>query len=363
MYLVHSLWTLVWAFDIAQCRVKTCTVKKNLYTSGMDSRSDPRPDFFPIRVLAERTGVGTSTLRAWERRYGLLRPRRTPKGHRLYTENDVTLVTCVQELLSDGHAISQAVRLVKNGAGSSEAGALDVGKSESGTTDAVTLAEMPGSWGDYLSRLLRAVEGYSAGRLDAVYNEASSLYPLDLVSTRLIEPALQQLGTRWRDSDIGIAEEHFFTAWLRNKLGARLHHAGRETAGAVLVLACVPGQRHELGLLLFALAALGRGYRVVYLGQDMPLAPLPQVVERCGARALVLAAGREPDPQQTEADLGTVLASIACPVFVGGPLDAARRAGLDAVGVLVIGEQFVPALYSVAARIPVQAAASKRAGG
>lgn len=304
------------------------------------------PDFFPIRVLSERTGVGASTLRAWERRYGLLKPQRTPKGHRLYTEDDAALVSRVQELLSDGHGISQAVRLVKDGDALS---GRDV-------PQASLLAETTGQWGDYLSRLLRAVEAFSPGRLDAVYNEASSLYPLELVTTRLIEPALQQLGKRWLDGDIGIAEEHFFTAWLRNKLGARLHHAGRETSdGAVLLLACVPGHRHEIGLLLFALAALGRGYRVVYLGTDMPLEPLPAVLLRCGARALVLAAGREPVPEQTLAGLNGLATSLDSLIFVGGPVAAPQKNALEAIGVIAIGEQFTLALHSVAARVPVLA--------
>lgn len=321
----------------------------------------PHSRFFPIRVLAERTGVGTSTLRAWERRYGLLKPQRTPKGHRLYTESDVELVAQVQELLADGHSISQAAKRVKVDpeASKSQNSATHASAGETGFVE-----QASGQWGDYLARLLRAVEAFSGQRLDAIYNDAASLYPLDLVSERLIEPALVNLGQRWQQSVIGIAEEHFFSAWLRNKLGARMHHAGfngssnsgADTGGAVLLLACAPGNRHELGLLLFALAALGRGYRVVYLGMDMPFSPLPDVVSRCGAKALVLAAGREAIPQAT---LRELLPSVGCPVFVGGPLDKAQQQAISDAGAVPIGEQFGLALHLVAAKVPVRPGASQ----
>jgi DNA-binding transcriptional MerR regulator len=306
------------------------------------------PDLFPIRVLAERTGVGASTLRAWERRYGLLKPQRTPKGHRLYTEADARLVLQVKELLDDGHSIGRVARQVKE-RGASLPPSTGVVLSE---------AHQPRPWGDYLSRLMRAVEAFSARRLDAVYNDASSLYPLDLVSERLIEPALEHLGRRWPESAVGVAEEHFFSAWLRNKLGARLHHAGfGANDGAVLVLACVPGHRHELGLLLFALAALGRGYRVVYLGTDMPFEPLPTVVARCGAKGVVLAAGHGASPESTLAGLRTAVLSIEVPVFVGGPFAVNRQVALDAVGAIPIGERHAPALHRVASKVPVRPAA------
>lgn len=311
-------------------------------------------EFFPIRVLAERTGVGPSTLRAWERRYGLLKPRRTPKGHRLYTVEDVRLVFRVLELLDDGHAISEVARrilgpqAVVTGTSIERAGTGTLG------TEVAQPGELAhGQWANYLERLLRAIEAFSAQRLEAVYNEASSLYPLDLVSRHLIEPALAVLGERWDLRTTGIAEEHFFSAWLRNKLGARLHHGAAQASGNTLVVACVPGHRHEIGVLLFALAALGRGYRMVYLGIDMPLEPLPEVVERCGAKGVILAGGREPDPKATLELVAELATRLTCPLFIGGALSVRYKQPLVDSGVLPIGEQFALALHLVAAKVPV----------
>ena len=314
-------------------------------------------EFFPIRKLAERTGVGASTLRAWERRYGLLKPKRTPKGHRLYTEDDARLVYRVLELLHDGHAISEAARRVLSTPTDSVAAIAGSNTTVATDVTAVQSGEMgQGQWPGYLERLLRAVESFSPQRLDAVYNEASSLYPLDFVSSYLIEPALKIFGERWTQRTTGIAEEHFFSAWLRNKLGARLHHEATQASGSTLLVTCVPGHRHEVGVLLFSLAALGRGYRVVYLGVDMPLEPIPEVVQRCSAKGVILAGGREPDPESTLASVAVLATQLSCPLFIGGPLSVRYKQALVEGGGIPIGDQFSLGLHLVASRVPVHAA-------
>lgn len=299
---------------------------------------------FPIRVLAERTGVGTSTLRAWERRYGLLKPQRTPKGHRLYQEKDILLIQEVLKLLEKGHSISEVAKqiLARDDSVQSSKKKPSVKTQETDTSQTHELAS--GQWAVYLERLISAVEQFNSQGLEKVYNEVSSLYPLDLVSRHLIEPALTLLGSRWNSRTTGIAEEHFFTAWLRNKLGARLHHAGSQAHGDTILVACVPGHRHEIGPLLFALAMLNRGLRVVYLGSDMPLDPLAEVVARCDARGVVLAGGRELDPETTISSLKQLLPGLACPLFVGGPLSVRFQSTLATAGVIPIGEQFISAV-------------------
>lgn len=309
--------------------------------------------YYPIRKVTERTGVGGSTLRAWERRYGLLKPKRTPKGHRLYSDSDIALVLHVLELLEDGHAISEVSRRVLDNTGKAMRPQAEVKREAS-------LLRSSGQWSDFLARFLSAVEDFSPLRLESVYNEASSIYPLDLVSQHLLEPALAELGSRWQKGDIGIAQEHFFSAWLRNKLGARLHHEVPRSSGVSLLLACVPGHRHEVGVLLFALAALGRGYRVVYLGIDMPLTPLPEVVARSGAKGLILAGGRESDRTATLSGLAELTNALSVPVFVGGPICRDSEQALVAAGTLPIGEQFALALHLVTSRLPVYGNADKQ---
>ncbi|NIO40183.1 MAG: MerR family transcriptional regulator, partial [Burkholderiales bacterium] len=85
--------------------------------------------------------------------------------------------------------------------------------------------------------------------MEEIYNDAMSLYPVDVVNRRLLVPLLRALGERWANQEAGVAEEHFFAAYMRNKLGARFHHRTRHSAGPLLVTACIEGERHEIGLL------------------------------------------------------------------------------------------------------------------
>ncbi len=306
---------------------------------------------FPIRKLSERTGVAATTLRAWERRYGLLRPKRTPKGHRLYNNNDVQLVTRVLSMLKDGHAISEVARQVL------ETESQDSNNSivEVSTESEIRNQGRRGGdtqWTAYIERFLRAVEEFNPQGLDAVYNEASSLYPIDLVSQHLIEPMLKSLGDRWVIRDSGIAEEHFFLAWLRNKLGARLHHASSQANGSVIVVACLPGDRHEIGSLLFSLAALGRGYKVVYLGGDMPLDPIFPVVERSEARGVVLSGGRGVNSEKIIPAIRDFASRLSCPLFIGGQVSVEYGEQLVNAGAMPIGEQFALALHLLVSKVP-----------
>ncbi|HXK55130.1 MAG: MerR family transcriptional regulator [Gammaproteobacteria bacterium] len=304
-----------------------------------------RTDRFPIRTLSARTGIGASTLRAWERRYGLLAPERTPKGHRLYNESDVQLVERIRTLLEEGHTLSAIVRQVNQ------------------RSDLVgpvrRVPEASGVWSDYLAETLRAVHDFSTERVEAIYNEATSLYPLDMVTEKLIEPLLNELGNSWQLRDTGIAEEHFYAGWLRHRLGARLHHALGQANGARIICACLPGSQHEIGLMLFAISASMRNYRVLYLGADLPLESMPTVINRSGSRCVVLSATTKVDRAQQRL-LAGLLSRIQVPLLLGGhgsnqPLPLFERAG----GVR-LGSHIGVALQVLGSHVPASGAGESR---
>jgi DNA-binding transcriptional MerR regulator len=297
----------------------------------------PGDGLIPIRTVSSLTGVNSVTLRAWERRYDLVKPIRTPKGHRLYTLSDVDLINQVVALLDNGMSIGQ-VRQV-----------LDADRARPEPAREVNAEFDP--WRDYQDRLLQAVAAFDDRELNEVYHEVLSLYPVDTVTHRLITPLLRQLGERWAHGSGSIAEEHFFSVFLRNKLGARFHHLNHNRQGPKLLAACMPGEQHEVGLLLFALAALDWDYRVVLLGPNTPLPELPPVVERAAIQAIVLSGSADTAASVVERDLPQLCQIVAMPVFVGGQVTLGYAEAIAAAGAIALGDDLNLALRGIDATL------------
>jgi len=288
--------------------------------ASIDNPAEPRQAEFPIRTVAAVTGVNAVTLRAWERRYGLFKPLRTPKGHRLYSQADIELINRVVRLLDRGVSISQV---------SSHLQARAVKPDED--------QHDRGPWQAYQTRAIDAIVCFDEDKLDILYSEALALYPVDVVTDRLLLPVLVSLGTRWEEAEGSIAEEHFFSTFMRNKLGARFHHRYKPADGSKLLICCMPGEHHEIGAMLFALAAHDHGYRVVYLGPDMPLAELGLTAKRAGCNAIVISGSVNPEHETLQAEIQHLVSTATCPVFVGGQTsvhqhDAIEHAGANPLG-------------------------------
>lgn len=273
----------------------------------------------PIRTICSLTGVNPMTLRAWERRYGLVRPMRTPKGHRLYTHQDVDRIRHVQALVQRGVPISRVRDL------------LD-------TRPETADAERPqGPWRGYHDRMAAAISQFDERELDQVYDEALSIHPIEKMTRNMILPLLVHLGERWQKLPGAIAEEHFFAMYLRSKLGARLQHRMRYATGPRIVAACVPGEQHEIGLLLFALEAHHAGLQTVLLGADTPLEDVAIAQRRSGSDAVVISSSVEPAPGFLERTLPAFVRQIGVPVFVGGITALRHRQAIVAAGATVLG--------------------------
>ena len=316
-------------------------------------RTEKASEFFPIRILAEKTNIGTSTLRAWERRYGLLHPARTPKGHRLYTAQDVQHVLKIVDLLNDGHALPVIAEMLSV--------KLPARENNEATTNMAPSFEMSSIWWNFMQSTLAAVSDFNIERIDAIYNEASSLYPLDMVTDRLIQPSLTRLGEAWKDhSERGIAEEHFYSSWLKNRLGARFHHAYTHARGARIVCACAPGSYHEIGLMLFSLSALARGYRVLYFGADMPLDQMLYITRRSAAKAVVLSINDQLSAEQDTA-LTQLASELSTPLFIGGAGQLHDSAAFETAGGILLGASISVALRVFESHIPVYPASREPA--
>jgi len=289
--------------------------------NGASTTDRPEEKLYTIGTVSKLTGVGAITLRAWERRHGLIQPVRKESGHRLYTRNHIDQINRITALTQQGMRISQI---------SPEMLASDTGSDSSGGRDSDI-------WKEYLNSMVAAVIGFDEDRLEEIYNTALSLYPIGLVTRKLLAPLLIELGLRWASKQSGVAEEHFLAFYLRNKLGARYHHRPRGNNGIRLLLAGLPGENHEIGLLLFALAAHDVGYSVIPLGANMPMDELGKVAAKKRCSAIILSGAIEPSERTLTRDLPRLVDQSKVPVLVGGLAsvyccDAIVRAGAEALG-------------------------------
>jgi MerR family transcriptional regulator, light-induced transcriptional regulator len=287
----------------------------------------------PIRVIASLTGVNAITLRAWERRYGLIRPLRTAKGHRLYTHGHVEQIRRAQALVERGVPISRVRAL------------LDA------EVDPAPLQRPRGPWIAYVDRMAAAIASFDEFELDRIYEEALSIHSIDRITVKLFLPLLAQLGERWDRLSGGVAEEHFFATYLRSKLGARLMHRMRFAVGPKLVAACAPGEQHEIGLLLFAIEAHAVDMRTILLGADTPLDELLQAQRRCGGDAVVVSASIDPAPGFLDDALPGLVKQSAVPVFVGGALATRHRSAVAATGAIPLTADVKDSVRLIKARL------------
>jgi len=273
---------------------------------------------FTIHQMANLTGVKPVTLRAWERRYDLLHPERSEGRYRMYSQQDVDIIRRVTALIDKGIAISQAAVMVQQ----------DV-------EDIAVAQESP--WAKHINGLLDAVARLDELALEAAYHKALADYPFDAILRQVILPLLRKLGERWASGEGAVAEEHFFSVYLRNQLGAQFHHLRTQSNGIRLLAACLPGEHHESGLLIFALAAQLLGYRVTVLGANMPVEELVTVARQTQAKGIVLSASISDNLIKSLPALKQIKQETALPIMLGGPVAGLRLKEIQSMGLISLG--------------------------
>jgi len=213
----------------------------------------------PLRIgeFARRVGVSPDLLRAWERRYGLLQPVRSPGGFRLYTADDARRVSRMRQALEDGLSAAEAA--------------------------GIALADGPrpsheGPAPDAVARLLASIRAYDEPGVHEVLDDGLAAFGVDVVLRDLVLPTLRQVGLDWQQGTLDVSQEHFASNVLRGRLLALGRLWGRG-GGPLALLACAPGEAHDLGLIAFGLVLRSYGWRILFLGADTPVATLMETAE------------------------------------------------------------------------------------
>ena len=269
------------------------------------------PGYLRIGELARRTGASPELLRAWERRYGLLRPARSQGGFRLYTAADEGRIRRMREHLARGVAAAEAARL----AAAAETPAPRAGAAAPAVPAPETPAAAPPPLQAAAGELAGALDRFDEEQAHAILDRLLAAYRIETILRDLLVPYLHDLGERWARGDDSVAQEHFASNLVRGRL-LGLARGWGQGRGQTALLACLPGEQHELGLLAFGITLHRLGWRIVYLGPDTPIATIRQAT-RSIATDLVVLAGTVPGPFAAHADAIADLARQTT-VAIGG---------------------------------------------
>jgi MerR family transcriptional regulator, light-induced transcriptional regulator len=241
---------------------------------NVEQRHQPR---HPIRVVAQRTGLTPEVLRAWEHRYGGVEPRRAATGRRLYSDAEVERLRLLRQVTDVGRPISQVATLA-------DEELVALAKEDAATDPGAEAIGME----DTLEQALAEVQSFNAARLEALLMRAVVTERADAVLDQVVAPLLREVGVRWQAGTLGVAHEHMASAVLRRVLGFMADTSTVAEGAPELVVATPATEVHEFGALLVAATAASAGWRVIYLGPDIPAEDVAVAVRQRDAHAVAL---------------------------------------------------------------------------
>ena len=281
------------------------------------------PGHLRIGELSRRVGVSPELLRAWELRYGLLRPMRSPGGFRLYSDADVARVRRMRAYQDQGLSAAEAARLAGEAVG------------DGSTAESSAAPDR--------SELARALQRFDEPGAQAEFDRALGAVSLDTLLRDFVLPYLAELGDRWEAGSASVAEEHFTSNLIRGRL-LGLARGWGQGAGPLAVLACAPGELHDLALISFGLALRARGWRISYLGPDTPTSTLVETTRMLEPQLVVVSA-TTPQRLSRVRDELSALAQVA-PLALAGA--GSKPAFAEAVGARLLEGDPVTEAESVA---------------
>jgi len=283
--------------------------------------SDHQAAYYPIRVVAAETGVNAITLRAWERRYGLITPKRTAKGHRLYTEQDIKLIKQVVTLLDRGLPISQAQAMLANG-------------------DALNLAERPLSdsasqWQHYREQLHTAVQEFDDESLSHIFEEVCQFFPVDVAIRFLFMPFYQQLRLK-ETLTLGPARLNFYRSFLQARMAWRITNSKQRPHASNRILLTNSTQSPDIQPLLLAILLQQLDMGVTRLSGIMTPEHITELLKESGRWSAALVQVETTPSQQRISQLKRIALETGYPIFITGQHielnPSLRQAGLIPLG-------------------------------
>jgi DNA-binding transcriptional MerR regulator/methylmalonyl-CoA mutase cobalamin-binding subunit len=288
----------------------------------------------PLRTVARLTGLTPDVIRAWERRYGVVAPTRGPRGARLYSDADVAQLRLLRQAVASGRAIGDVARL-----SAAELEGLLGGAPAAVRAVSPALAPRSAVGDGVVSAVIAALERFDAGAVDRCVGDALLALGVRDFVVRVAVPLMTEVGERWRDGRLSVADEHLVSGTMRNLLAGVLRSRG--TIGQPRVLLATPsGERHELGLLLAGLMIAEAGCGLSYLSIDLPAAEIVAAARRTSAAVVGLGVTADADNDEVLAEVRRIERELpaATELWLGGRGAAALAARLTTTRAIVVDD-------------------------
>ncbi len=248
---------------------------------------------FNLKVVLRETGLAADTLRAWERRYGLPVPDRSPGGHRLYSQHDIETVKWLVARQNEGLSISRAVELWKDelAQGRDPLAAVESRPAANLLTFQQPIFLPPETNIDAIrAHWLAACLNFNESAAEQALNQAFSMYPVETVCVDILQRGMAELGMLWYEGKASVQQEHFASGLAMRRLDALLSAAPFPTRGKTILVGCPPEEWHSFSALMLTLFLRRRGFNVIYLGANVPTSRFEETVVAVHADLVLLAA-------------------------------------------------------------------------
>jgi DNA-binding transcriptional MerR regulator/methylmalonyl-CoA mutase cobalamin-binding subunit len=256
---------------------------------------------YSIKAVAQATGLTVETLRAWERRYSVVVPLRDPTGRRVYRPEDVVRLRRLREATERGHPISRLASLSEDGLAQLLADAP---------------ARVEAASNAFVDRILEAAQQFRIEACEQAVTLAVALLPARELVNEVLSPLLREVGERWHRGEFSIAQERLVTTCVRRHVGVVLETYDRSARKQGIVFATLPGERHELGLLMSAMICANRGFKCHYLGADLPGTQIAQYSREVSAAVVALSVVMQESTDEVPAQLRELSAGLGSGVLV-----------------------------------------------
>jgi methanogenic corrinoid protein MtbC1 len=295
--------------------VETSILEPEMMTDGL----------YPMRAVVQLTGLKAETIRAWQRRYKAVVPRRSPGNARRFAMEDVRRLALLREAIRAGHAISEIARL-------NEDQLLQI--VHPGTLEPVKISEVPGEnesvvFEHIFNRFLQAIDEYDCAEASNVLNNASLYLDTRSFLLFMVTPLMRKIGELWADGDIGVGQEHLATEIVKGTLYTVRKQAGFNLEGPKVIIATPPSCLHEFGANIAGILASNQGWNPVYLGPNIPYEELMEAAHRVQPQAILLAIQTILNPDHaSDIEQGIAELSKLHNIWVGGPEYLLRQLNL-----------------------------------